>query len=41
MSATALPLAANKFREPLRTAKGEPRAHVRLRELSTLWVQAV
>jgi uncharacterized radical SAM superfamily Fe-S cluster-containing enzyme len=31
------PLAASKFRNPLRTAKGEPRASVALTHLATLW----
>jgi hypothetical protein len=33
----AAPIAANKFRDPKLTAKGERRAHVRLRGLETLW----
>ncbi|WP_235889012.1 radical SAM protein [Glacieibacterium frigidum] len=34
---TAPPLAAEKFRDPATTAKGEPRASVALRGLDTLW----
>jgi uncharacterized Fe-S cluster-containing radical SAM superfamily protein len=33
----ARPLDAKKFKDPRRTAKGEPRAHVALRRLETLW----
>lgn len=33
----AEPLAAEKFADPLVTAKGEARAHVALRQLETLW----
>src|SRR5580658_10991395 len=33
----APPLDPAKFRDPLVTAKGEPRAHVALRALETLW----
>ena len=32
------PLAPGKFRDPLITAKGEPRAHVALNRLDTLWL---
>lgn len=35
--AEARPLAPGKFQDPLRTAKGEPRARVRLSRLETLW----
>jgi uncharacterized Fe-S cluster-containing radical SAM superfamily protein len=31
------PIAADKFKDPLRTAKGEPRASVALQRLQTLW----
>lgn len=34
----ARPLDPAKFRDPLVTAKGEPRAHVDLRSLDTLWL---
>ena len=34
---TADPLDAAKFKDPLRTARGEPRASVALRRLETLW----
>ena len=39
MKHAAIPVAANagKFRDPLRTAKGEPRAHVALSRADTLW----
>jgi uncharacterized radical SAM superfamily Fe-S cluster-containing enzyme len=33
----ARPLATEKFKDPLRTAKGEPRASVALKKLETLW----
>jgi uncharacterized Fe-S cluster-containing radical SAM superfamily protein len=33
----APPIAAEKFKDPLRTAKGEPRARVALTRLATLW----
>jgi uncharacterized Fe-S cluster-containing radical SAM superfamily protein len=32
------PLGSGKFRDPLITAKGEPRAHITLHALQTLWV---
>lgn len=32
------PLAAGKFQDPQRTLAGEPRAHVTLRRLDTLWI---
>jgi uncharacterized Fe-S cluster-containing radical SAM superfamily protein len=35
---TARPLDRAKFRDPLTTAKGEPRAHVALDRLETLWI---
>jgi uncharacterized radical SAM superfamily Fe-S cluster-containing enzyme len=34
---TAKPLAAEKFQDPRRTARGEPRASVALKKLETLW----
>src|SRR5680860_1486630 len=39
MKDAAIPALANagKFRDPLRTAKGEPRAHVALSRAETLW----
>jgi hypothetical protein len=35
---SARPLDPAKFRDPVATAKGEPRAHVDLRRLDTLWI---
>jgi uncharacterized Fe-S cluster-containing radical SAM superfamily protein len=35
---SAPPLPASKFRDPDRTARGEPRAHVALSALRTLWI---
>ncbi|HYD32539.1 MAG TPA: radical SAM protein [Azospirillaceae bacterium] len=37
VSLVSPPLDARKFRDPLRTAKGEPRASVGLKALKTLW----
>ena len=36
-AATAVTLDPRKFRDPLTTARGQPRAHVALRALETLW----
>jgi hypothetical protein len=36
-AAAAPPLDPRKFRDPLITARGEPRAHVALKALETLW----
>ncbi|HEY0052539.1 MAG TPA: radical SAM protein, partial [Caulobacteraceae bacterium] len=38
VSPAPAPLAAGKFADPQLTAKGEPRAHVALRALDTLWL---